>query len=179
MSRAEKSSAVTNDGHSVGMGGELDMALLLKEIQQMNEKFIIMEKTLDEVKSENKQLNDQTVAMSKEIDNLTSTVVTLETDAAKTNAQIEQMKQMEAQNMDESQEFTDGGKRYEMMKKRSISLSGEFPEHVTKTRKQLFPYIKTSFDNEKIAGLRYDSLVIDGEVYVYDDEIGKPVLYHK
>ena len=154
------------------------MATLLKEIRQMQGKFNTMEQTLNEVKSENKQLKDQTVAMAKEMDSLNATITTLETDAAKTKSQIEQMKENEAQITDEPQ-VNACGNRYDMMKKRSVSLSGEFPEHVTKARRHLFPYIKTSLDNEKIAGLRYDKLVVDGEVYLYDDETGKPVLYHK
>ena len=228
MSSAENSTMITNDGHGTVTDSDLNMAYLLKEIRQMNEKFKSMEKILREVKSENKQLREQNVAMSNQMKNLTTSVVMLEAHASEIESQTEQtevqsrfshgtvndqinesfeesetdirkpwnkhefpfdenVKDQRVQKL--SQRFSlrhaendttkSDREKPSMLKQWSVNLAEEFPEHATKARRQLFPFIKTSLDNERRASLCYDSLVIDGEVYVYDEEKGKPVPYHK
>lgn len=65
------------------------------------------------------------------------------------------------------------------LQQRAVRVSEDFPERVTKARTKLFPFLKSCLENEKNAYLRFDSLVVDGQPYVYDDEMGRPVPFHR
>ena len=62
---------------------------------------------------------------------------------------------------------------------RRIRVMEDFPERVVKARTKLFPFLKSCMNNEVNAYLRYDSLVVDGQSYIYDYELKRPVPSNK
>ena len=54
-------------------------------------------------------------------------------------------------------------------------MSEDFPERVTKTRTKLFPFLKACREAETTAYLRYDTLVVEEQPYIYDEERRRPV----
>lgn len=58
-----------------------------------------------------------------------------------------------------------------------VRVSEDFPMRVTKARTNLFPFLKSCHANDKEAFLRYDMLVVEGQSYVYDSDLQKPVLF--
>ena len=62
---------------------------------------------------------------------------------------------------------------------RRIRVTEDFPERVVKARTKLFPFLKSCMDDEVNAYLRYDSLVVDGQSYIYDYELKRPVPSNK
>ena len=62
---------------------------------------------------------------------------------------------------------------------RRIRVTEDFPERVVKARTKLFPFLKSCMDDEVNAYLRYDSLVVDGQPYIYDYELKRPVPSNK
>ena len=58
---------------------------------------------------------------------------------------------------------------------RPVRVSEDFPKRVTKARTNLFPFLQKCHENEQEAYLRYDTLVVDGQPYVYDETHGRPV----
>ena len=56
-----------------------------------------------------------------------------------------------------------------------VRISEDFPKRVTKARTNLFPFLKKCHENEQDAYLRFDTLVVDGQPYVYDEARGRPV----
>ena len=62
---------------------------------------------------------------------------------------------------------------------RRIRVTEDFPERVVKARTKLFPFLKSCMDDEVNAYLRYDSLVVDGQSYIYDYELKRPIPSNK
>ena len=60
---------------------------------------------------------------------------------------------------------------------RLVRVSKDFPLRVTKAHTQLYPFLKSCLGNDMAAYLRYDTLVVDGQHYVYDEDRGRPVPY--
>ena len=58
---------------------------------------------------------------------------------------------------------------------RSLRVSEDFPKRVTKTRTSLFPSLQKCHENKQEAYLRFDTLLVDGQPYVYDETRGRPV----
>ena len=56
-----------------------------------------------------------------------------------------------------------------------VRVSEDFPQRVTKVRTNLFPFLKKCHENEQNAYLRFDTLVVEGQSYVYDEVRGRPV----
>ena len=56
-----------------------------------------------------------------------------------------------------------------------VRVSEDFPLRVTKARTNLYPFLKSCHDREKAAYLRYDTLVVNGQAYVFDEACGRPV----
>ena len=65
------------------------------------------------------------------------------------------------------------------MQRIRIRVSEDFPERATKERTKLFPFLKSCMDNEVNAYLRYDTLVVEGQSYIYDDDLERPVPVNK
>ena len=61
----------------------------------------------------------------------------------------------------------------------SVHVGEDFPARVRKVRKLLYPFQKKCISEEKNAYIKYDKLIIDDEVYVYDYEKKVPVLSTK
>ena len=57
---------------------------------------------------------------------------------------------------------------------RRTRVTEDFPERVVKARTKLFPFLKSCMDNEVNIYLRYDSLVVDGQSYIYDYVLKRP-----
>ena len=57
----------------------------------------------------------------------------------------------------------------------TVRVSEDFPKRVTEARAKLYPFLKQCYENESEAYLRYDKLVVDGQSYVYDYDLGRPV----
>ena len=57
----------------------------------------------------------------------------------------------------------------------NIRITEDFPQRVTKARTKLFPFLKKCHEKEQRAFLRLDTLVVDGQAYVYDETQGRPV----
>ena len=53
---------------------------------------------------------------------------------------------------------------------RPVRISEDFPLCVTKAHTQLYPFLKLCLGNDMVAYLRYDTLVFDGQPYVYDED---------
>ncbi|MEW8546814.1 MAG: hypothetical protein AB2693_25145 [Candidatus Thiodiazotropha sp.] len=70
---------------------------------------------------------------------------------------------------------TDGQAEFDTNPERPVRVSEDFPMRVTKVRAKLYPFLKSCHENEKEAYLRYDMLVVDGQSYTYDFELGRPV----
>lgn len=51
----------------------------------------------------------------------------------------------------------------------------DFPEHVTKMHTKLYPFLKSSLEQEYDAYLKYDRLIVDGQEYEYDCNLQRPV----
>lgn len=51
----------------------------------------------------------------------------------------------------------------------------DFPEHVTKMRTKLYPFLKSSLEQEYDAYLKYDRLIVDGQESEYDCNLQRPV----
>ncbi|MCG8044708.1 MAG: hypothetical protein N0E48_03320 [Candidatus Thiodiazotropha endolucinida] len=56
-----------------------------------------------------------------------------------------------------------------------VRVSEDFPVRVSKARSKLYPFLKACHDKEQQAYLRYDTLVVDGQAYVYDEVRERPV----
>ena len=56
-----------------------------------------------------------------------------------------------------------------------MRVSEDFPKRVTGVRAKLYPFLKQCYENETDAYLRYDRLIVDGQSYVYDFDLGRPV----
>ena len=52
----------------------------------------------------------------------------------------------------------------------------DFPARVTKARANLYPFMKSCHEKQKDAYLKYDNLVIEGQSYIFIEELGRPVL---
>ena len=59
--------------------------------------------------------------------------------------------------------------------RRVIRVSEDFPEHVTKARTNLYPFLKSSLEQNYDAFLKYDRLIVDGQEYEYDYNRRRPV----
>ena len=66
----------------------------------------------------------------------------------------------------------EGGDRNE----RPVRISEDFPARVTKARANLYPFMKSCHEKQKDAYLKYDKLVIEGQSYIFNEELGRPVL---
>ena len=54
-------------------------------------------------------------------------------------------------------------------------MSKDFLKWVTDVHAKLYPFLKQYYENKKEAFLRYDRLTVDGQSYVYDYDLGRPV----
>ena len=52
----------------------------------------------------------------------------------------------------------------------------DFPARVTKARANLYPFMKSCHEKQKDAYLKYDKLLIGGQSYIINEELGRPVL---
>ena len=59
--------------------------------------------------------------------------------------------------------------------RRNIRVNEDFPERVIKVRTKLYPFLKSSFEKDYDAYLKYDRLIIDGQEYEYDYTRERPV----
>ena len=57
----------------------------------------------------------------------------------------------------------------------NIRITEDFLQRVTKACTKLFPFLKRCHKKEQRAFLRLDTLVVDGQAYVYDETQGRPV----
>ena len=57
----------------------------------------------------------------------------------------------------------------------TVRVSKDFLKRVTEARAKLYPFLKQCYENESEAYLRFDRLVVDGQSYVYDYDLGRPV----
>ena len=80
-----------------------------------------------------------------------------------------------ANQTDDSQGERDANANGEEEPARPVRVSEDFPLRVTKARTQLYPFLKSCLENETDAYLRYDTLVVEGQPYVYDEVRGRPV----
>ena len=76
---------------------------------------------------------------------------------------------------DDNNEDTSGGQTDNELRQRPVRVSEDFPERVTKMRTKLFPFLKSCREAETTAYLRYDTLVVEGQPYIYDEDRGRPV----
>ena len=53
-----------------------------------------------------------------------------------------------------------------------VRVSEDFPKRVTGVRAKLYPFLKQCYENETDAYLRYGRLIVDGQSYVYDYDLG-------
>ena len=63
--------------------------------------------------------------------------------------------------------------------RKEVTVCEDFPNRVMKARNDLRKFLKSAVKEEKNAYLRYDKLVIDGELYEYDSETGDIVQIDK
>ena len=63
--------------------------------------------------------------------------------------------------------------------RKEVTVCEDFPNRVMKARNDLRKFLKSAVKEEKNAYLRYDKLVIDGELYEYDSEAGDIVQIDK
>ena len=56
-----------------------------------------------------------------------------------------------------------------------VRVSEDFPKRVTGARAKQYPFLKQCHDNETEAYLRYDKLVVEGQSYAFDYDLGRPV----
>ena len=56
--------------------------------------------------------------------------------------------------------------------RKDITMCADFPNRVMKARNDLRKFLKSAVAEEKRAYLKYDKLIIDGEVYEYDNVAG-------
>ena len=59
--------------------------------------------------------------------------------------------------------------------RRVIRVSEDFPERVTKARTNLYPFLKSSLEQNYDAFLKYDRLIVDGQEYEHDYNHRRPV----
>ena len=59
--------------------------------------------------------------------------------------------------------------------RRVIRVSEDFPERVTQARINLYPFLKSSLEQNYDAFLKYDRLIVDGQEYEFDYNHGRPV----
>ncbi|MEW8107368.1 MAG: hypothetical protein AB2801_20365, partial [Candidatus Thiodiazotropha endolucinida] len=74
-------------------------------------------------------------------------------------------------NVDENEDST--------MRNKPIRVSEDFPERVKNARMKLYPFLRSCHEKGTQAFLRYDTLVVDGQPYVYDYDSGRPVPQNK
>ena len=60
-----------------------------------------------------------------------------------------------------------------------MRVGEDFPVRVRNERKKLVPFLKKCLSEKKNAYIKYDKLVIDDDIYVYDDMKNVPVLVAK
>ena len=56
--------------------------------------------------------------------------------------------------------------------RKDITMCEDFPNRVMKARNDLRKFLKSAVAEEKRAYLKYDKLIIDGEIYEYDNVAG-------
>ena len=59
---------------------------------------------------------------------------------------------------------------------RPVRISEDFPARVTKARANLYPFMKSCHEKQKDAYLKYDKLVVEGQSYIFNEELGRPML---
>ena len=59
---------------------------------------------------------------------------------------------------------------------RQVRISEDFPTRVTKARANLYPFMKSCHEKQKDAYLKYDKLVVEGQSYIFNEELGRPML---
>ena len=69
-----------------------------------------------------------------------------------------------ANQTDDSQGDQDANANGEEEPTRPVRVSEDFPLRVTKARTQLYPFLKSCLENETDAYLRYDTLVVEGQL---------------
>ena len=60
-----------------------------------------------------------------------------------------------------------------------VRITEDFPARVTKARAELYPFLLKSIENGHKAFFKFDTLIIDGILHVYDDVGKAPVRQRK
>lgn len=71
------------------------------------------------------------------------------------------------------------GNEHSTIRNKPIRVSEDFPERVKNARMKLYPFLRSCHEKGTQAFLRYDTLVVDGQPYVYDYDSGRPVPQNK
>ena len=59
---------------------------------------------------------------------------------------------------------------------RPVRISEDYPARVTKARGKLYSFMKSCHEKQKDAYLKYDKLVVEGQSYIFNEELGRPML---
>ena len=59
---------------------------------------------------------------------------------------------------------------------RPVRISEDFPARVTKARANSYPFMKSCHEKQKDAYLKYDNLVVEGQSYIFNEGLGRPML---